>query len=214
MSDADYYCVSFTTFSLAARPTWRLYTAAIERVSRNGCANGLLSLVHLPRFFVRLIFFFFAAIIPPFAMGLLWCGLGMGWLAAAVSSEDEGEERNENSWQLQFPLSCVRIESLCDSVGCRRKVTQSERKKAAAQHTHNSGRQAGRDREEEEDGGSSEKFRMFWQRRKRFFPQQQSFGCCVAAAAPVTIEYRWSSCFLSYQLVIFSQIHQNPSTLR
>jgi hypothetical protein len=161
-----------------------------------------------------LYFFFFAAIIPPFAMGLLWCGLGMGWLAAAVSSEDEGEERNENSWQLQFPLSCVRIESLCDSVGCRRKVTQSERKKAAAQHTHNSGRQAGRDREEEEDGGSSEKFRMFWQRRKRFFPQQQSFGCCVAAAAPVTIEYRWSSCFLSYQLVIFSQIHQNPSTLR
>jgi hypothetical protein len=112
-----------------------------------------------------------------------------GWLLAAVSSEDEGEERNENSWQLQFPLSCVRIESLCDSVGCRRKVTQSERKKAAAQHTHNSGRQAGRDREEEEDGGSSEKFRMFWQRRKRFFPQQQSFGCCVAAAAPVTIEY-------------------------
>jgi hypothetical protein len=143
----------------------------------------------------------------------------MGWLAAAVSSEDEGEERNENSWQLQFPLSCVRIESLCDSVGCRRKVTQSERKKAAQHSTHTipagrqAGRQAGRDREEE-DGGSSEKFRMFWQRRKRFFPQQQSFGCCVAAAAPVTIEYRWSSCFLSYQLVIFSQIHQNPSTLR
>jgi hypothetical protein len=73
MSDADYYCVSFTTFSLAARPTWRglfLYTAAIERVGRNGRANGLLSLVHLPRFFVRLIFLFFCRYYSPICNGI------------------------------------------------------------------------------------------------------------------------------------------------
>ncbi|EFX89458.1 hypothetical protein DAPPUDRAFT_95129 [Daphnia pulex] len=113
-------------------------------------------------------------------MGLLWCGLGMGWPLTgwlAVSSEDEGEERNENSWQLQFPLSCVRIESLCDSVGSGGKSLNPNGKRqqhSTAQHTI----PAGRDREEEEDGGS-EKFRMFWQRRKRFFPQQQPNDCCV-----------------------------------
>lgn len=110
-----------------------LYTAAIERVCRNGRANGLLSLVHLLRFFVRLIFLFFCRYYSPICNGIAMVRSRDG--LAAVSSEDEGEERNENSWQLQFPLSCVRIESLCDSVGCRRKVTQSERKKAAQHST-------------------------------------------------------------------------------
>lgn len=111
------------------------------------------------------------------------------------------EGQNGNSWQLQFPLSCTDVGVYAHWL--KEEVTQCPGRKEEEEKKSLNPNGKGTPKVR---SGRTEGSGCFGSDAKRFLQHNQSpfFFICIYMESPCVF-------FFSYQLVIFSQIHQKPS---